>query len=124
MGKKIKQFISLDQGQLPFNARQGGVWAAAHPWERRAIAVMGLLLIIISVVYVYSVMTSVMHVAAREELSRDATRLSAEVARLEAQYLSRTESITESWARDHGYVSLADRTFVEKIDSLSLNIAR
>ncbi len=119
MGKKLKQLISLDQAQLPFGSRNGG-GLAAHPWERRAIAVIGLFLVLLSVVYVYSVMTSVMHVAAREELSREATRLSAEVARLEAQYLSRTESITESWAREHGYVSLAERTFVGKIDSLSL----
>jgi len=120
MGKKIKQFFE-GQEQLPFRGRPSGMWSFAHPWERRSIAVLSGLLLLLSLVYVYSVMTSVMHVAAREEFSIEATRLSAEVARLEAEYLSRTQFITESYAKDHGFVALSGRTFVEKVESLSVN---
>lgn len=123
MGKKIKQIFS-GQTPLPFNAKRGGVWAAGSPFERQSVVVLSGILFLIVLVYVYSIMTSVMHVAAREELSIEATRLSAEVAALEAEYLSRTRSITETYARAKGFVALSDRSFVEKVSALSVNTSR
>lgn len=123
MGRKIKQFISLDQTELPFTKRDG-FWAAAHPLERKAVPVLAVCVLLCSAVYMYFVMTSVMDVAARETLSMQATKLSAEVASLEAQYLSRTNSITEAYARAHGFVSLSDRSFIQQANGLSLNTAR
>lgn len=123
MGKKIKQFISLDQEQIPFTKRDG-FWAAAHPLERRAVPVLIGCILLCSAVYMYFVMTSVMDVAAREEISIESTKLSAEVASLEAQYLSRTNSITEAYAKNRGFVSLSDRTFVQEETGLSLNTVR
>lgn len=112
MRKKIRDIIE-GQARLPFGEGQSGLLSYAHPLERRAFFILGALLFLVCAVYMYFVMTSVMHVAGREEAAIQASRLSAEVARLESEYLSRTESITEPYAKTRGFVSISKRSFVE-----------
>jgi hypothetical protein len=107
------------QQALPFR-RKGGMWANVGVLEKRTIFALAVLIVLFSIAYVYFVMTSVMHVAGRETLSIDASKRSSEVARLEAEYLRRTESITESLAKERGFVSISSRSFVEHADSVSL----
>lgn len=109
---------------LPFRTKDAGILSFVTPIQQKALLVGGVLFVLLSVLYVYSVIASVMHVAAREELTFEATRLSSEVARLEAEYLSRTEGITESFARERGYTSISRRSFVERTSSVTFNNAR
>lgn len=105
---------------LPFRGTQAGILSYATPFQRRA-AFFGLIvLLLLSAVYLYGVISSVMHVAAREELSYEVTRLSSKVARLEAEYLTRTDGITESFARERGYVLISGRSFVERTQGITL----
>lgn len=123
MGRKIRQILE-GQAPLPFRAGSSGLLSYAHPLERYAFFLFGALLAVLSVAYIYFVIASVMDVAARGELAQSGTKISAEVARMEAEYLTRTSAITESVARNHGFVSIRERSFVEKADSVSLNISR
>jgi hypothetical protein len=59
-------------------------------------------------------MASVAHVASREELHQRAVAASAGVADLEAAYLGRSHTITETYARSNGYVTISARGFVER----------
>ncbi len=123
MARKIMQILE-GQEALPFRGSRTGLFAYAHPLERRAFFLFGGLIAVLSVLYVYFVIASIMDVAAREEISQSATKTSAQVAALEAKCLSETHAITESAARDRGFVSIKDRSFVERADSVSLNTTR
>ena len=115
MPSKYSKRIPEGQERLPFQGKnQGGIWAYAYPFERRSAFTVGSLLVLLSVLYIYFMISSVVHVAARQELTRAETKTAAEVAELETAYLSRTESITDSYAHSLGYVAIADRTFVSK----------
>lgn len=106
---------------LPFRGgRAGGIWSYAGVLERRLLGTMVLLLLLSGFSYIYFVMTSVAHVAQREETAHKVASLSAEVARLESAYLTQSQTVTESYARTLGYVTPTSRTFVEKT-SLALS---
>lgn len=107
--------VSEHQGSLPFSRNtNSGILAYAHPFERRTVVVFGAAFLILSVLYIYFMISSVVHVAARQELVRSASRASAEVATLETAYLSKTQTLTEPYARSLGFVSVRDRSFVSK----------
>ncbi len=109
---------------LPFRGNDAGILSYATPFQRRAGFFGIIVLLLLSAVYLYGVISSVMHVAAREELSFEIKRLSSDVARLEAEYLTRTDGITESFARERGYVAVSDRSFVERTEGITFNNAR
>lgn len=107
--------ISEHQGLLPFSrSTHSGILAYAHPFERRTLVVFGVAFLLLSVLYIYFMISSVVHVAARQELVRSASRASAEVATLETAYLAKTQTLTEPYARSLGFVSVRDRSFVSK----------
>ena len=116
MKRSRKITLSRSQAALPFGGGRGkrGVFSYASALETRLISSMFTLLIFAGVCYVYFVMASVAHVAQREEMSKEVTRTSAEVARLEASYLSASQKITESYARSLGFVSVSNKVFIEK----------
>lgn len=123
MARKIMRILE-GQEALPFRGSRTGLFAYAHPLERRAFLLFGGLIAVLSVLYVYFVIASIMDVAGREEISLQSTKLSAEVASLEAQYFAKTHLITEAAAREHGFVAITNRSFVERAASVSLNTAR
>lgn len=122
MRRNKKFILSTSQNALPFgrNRAKSGVFAYAGPFERRLLASVGAFLATVAVLYVYFVMASVAHVAEREEVSKNVAQISAEVARLEASYFTRSHAITESYARSLGFVNAKGRVFVEKT-SLALS---
>lgn len=123
MGRKIRQIMDGEVA-LPFRGKDAGILSYVTPLQRKAFLVGGILFALLSALYLYSVIASVMHVAAREELTYEATRLSSEVSRLEAEYLSRTEGITELFARERGYTAISSRSFVERASSVTFNNTR
>ncbi|MES2135256.1 MAG: hypothetical protein V4449_03395 [Patescibacteria group bacterium] len=113
------------QGSLPFGSRnQGGIFAYAHPLERRAVVLVGVGFVLLAILYVYFLFSSVVHVAAHRELVRSASRASAEVANLETAYLAKTQTFTEPYARSLGYVAVKNPTFVSKSSVVSFNNGR
>lgn len=114
--------IPASQGSLPFTrATRAGILAYAHPLERRAVTVLSVGFVLLSILYIYFMISSVVHVAARQELVRTASRASAEVAALETAYLEKTQTITEPYARSLGFVAIEDRTFVSKSTAVTFN---
>lgn len=116
---KIRR-IHESQAQLPFRREKGSLWSFVGVWEKRAIMGLGSLTILVSVFYVYFVMASVMHVAEREELAVAASKLSGEVAKLENEYLKKTEGITESYALEKGFVEISKRSFITKTSNVAV----
>lgn len=123
MGRKIRQIMDGEVA-IPFRGKESGVLSFVTPFQQKAFLIAGVIFALLTAVYLYGVIASVMHTAAREELSFEATRLSSDVARLEAEYLSRTQGITESFARERGYTAISSRTFVERSASVTFNNAR
>jgi len=117
--------IPASQSALPFTrGSRGGILAYAHPLERRALTALSAGFVLLSILYIYFMISSVVHVAARQELVRTASQASAEVAALETAYLAKTQTITEPYARSLGYVAVEDRTFVSKASVVLLTDAR
>lgn len=126
MPKRYSKRIPEGQERLPlYGNKGGGIWAYAQPFERQMGVGFASLLLLLSILYIYFMISSVVHVAARQELARAETKTSAEVAELETAYLARTESITDSYARSLGYVAIAERSFVSKpANVVSIRTAR
>ena len=109
---------------LPFRSAQAGVLSYMLPLQRTAAIWGSVLLLVVSIIYVYGVISSVMHVASREEIAIQITKASSEVGRLEAEYLARTDGITESFAKEKGYVAISERSFVEQVSGVTYNSTR
>lgn len=122
MGRRRKYIFSKSQKTLPFSdsRSRSGALSYASLLERRLLMSAFAFMLIAGFSYVYFVMASVVHVATREEASKETARLSAEVARLEASYLARSQEMTESYARGRGFVATKNKIFVEKT-SLALS---
>ena len=127
MGRKSNVRLSYLQKRLPFGdvlMPTVGIRAYLYPHERRFLAVLLFLLFVLSGLYVYFTMFSIAHIATREELGREIRMVSANAAHLEADYLARSESITESYARAAGFVTMSRQTFVERRSVVTLGDAR
>ncbi|MES2014276.1 MAG: hypothetical protein V4437_00485 [Patescibacteria group bacterium] len=116
--------ISDSQAHLPFSRKSGSIFAYARPLERRAFFVSGIALLLLSVLYIYFMFSSVVHVAALQELAHEATKTSAEVANLETAYLTQTQNFTEVYAHSNGYVAIRNPEFVRKSSVVSFQTAR
>lgn len=121
--RKQKRVVE-GQDRLPFRRQQGGLWAYAHPYEKRALMVVGVTFAVLSILYTYFMFSSVMHVAARQQLASQMSKISAEVATLETTYLGKTQNITESYAHSLGYVGVKDRAFAKRLGAVTLHTAR
>lgn len=103
------------QNPLPFrNATSAGLFAYARPLERRFVVFLGFGFLILSALYVYFLLSSIVHVVERQELRGQSSKASAEVASLEAKYLAHTEGITEAYARSVGFVAAQNEIFVKR----------
>jgi len=87
---------------------------------------MGLVfaLLILGGFYTYFVITSIAHVAARQELVGKVASLKSSVSELESKYLSKTSGITESYAHSLGYVTAKNETFVQRNIAVTLHDAQ
>ena len=86
----------------------------SYALEKKAITFIGVLIIGLSIVYSYFIMLSVSHVVLREEITFQSERLSDEVSRLEQQYLSLSNQLTENKALSLGFRKTKEKTFVER----------
>lgn len=119
--KRYSRNISLDQRMLPFKAvGRNGILAYALPWERRLVAGIVASLIALSVLYVYFVIASIVHVAAMQSLMGQVTDAKNAVSQLETSYFAKSDTITEQYAESLGYVAAGDTAFVSQNTALSL----
>jgi len=83
-------------------------------YEKRVLFGMLGFLMLLSLLYVYFVTLSIAHAVEREEMVQKANVSSEEVAALERQYLSASNSFSESAAYTAGYVPVSKKLYVEK----------
>jgi hypothetical protein len=120
--RKTSYRISESQGRLPFNRPQnGGILAFAYPIERKLIGILGISFVVLSILYIYFMISSVTHVAARRELAKVASEKAAKVADLETAYLAQTNGITDSYAKSLGYVAVQEKYFAERGSVVSIH---
>ncbi len=113
------------QDALPFRNGQGsGILVHALPWERRLVLALGALLLACTALYVYFVMTSIVHVAARQELIKKVALAKTAVSSLESVYLAKTKSLTESYAHSIGFTAPSKKVFVERAVAVTLHDGR
>lgn len=91
--------------------------------ERKVFLGVGAVIAGLVFVYVYFVGISIFYAAEREEFSIRTQKLSEEVAKLEAIYLSRSNALTEGTAAERGFVVVSTPTYVTR-GSFSLNNSR
>ena len=123
MGRKKTIRIPEGQEHLPFRGKGTGVWSLSTRTERRILVALSALCVSVMLLYVYFLIASVAHVAARGELAGEARILDSRVASLEATYLSRSTEISESYARSVGFVPARSTSFVEKRAVVTLHTA-
>ena len=118
--------ISRNQSALPFQTGQGGgILAYALPWERRLAGAAGVLFVVFGILYIYFVTSSIVHVAAREELMGKVVATQVSVSSLETQYFAKTQAITEAYAASLGFVAISnsDEAYVTRDTALTLHDA-
>ena len=111
------------QDVLPFRRREAGVLSYATELERRIFFSAGAALAVLVVLYIYFVVASIAHVAARQELLSKISAAQAEVGTLETAYFKKTAGITESYAEELGFVTPSKNVFVERDAALTLQNA-
>ena len=124
MGNSRRKERAIPEGQeiLPFrNGRGGGILSYALPWERRFVAGLSALFIVFVALYVYFVMASIVHVAARQELAGTFSSTKAAVSQLETEYLAKTQGITEAYATSVGFVPVSAQAFVERENTVTFH---
>jgi hypothetical protein len=114
--------LSRDQTALPFQNREGrGILVYALPWERRIVGTVGALFVVFGILYIYFVTSSILHVAARQELMGKVVATETAVSSLETSYFAKTQAVTEPYARSIGFVTASNVAFVQRNTALTLH---
>lgn len=82
--------------------------------EKRAFAVLTLLLMVLGVLYGYLISTSIVNVIVREEAEEEIAVLGSELSELELTYISRKNTIDQGRAQALGYTKLSHKEFVTR----------
>jgi hypothetical protein len=72
------------------------------------------LLALIFLLYIYFVISSVVHVVIRKEVAEEARALNSYVSQLEADYIDAQHAVSEEIASQSGYVKVEEKIFVDK----------
>ena len=127
MGNLKHRMRAIPEGQeaLPFrNNQQGGIFAYAPLWERRLFFGLSAAFLVVTALYIYFVMASIVHVAARQELAGKVASAKSALSTLETQYLSKSQAITEAYAHSAGFVSASRQSFVVRENTVTFHDAR
>lgn len=106
---------SIFQGTLDFEAvskRQTIVLAVQHPLERLAYPVLGALLAILFIAYLYFVTMSVFHVIGEKQADAQSANIQGSIASLEQQYFSLSQSLTPQAASAMGLAPVQNTQYV------------
>jgi len=71
------------------------------------------MLLVVSSLYAYFVISSVVHVVMRKELDREIADLGSYVSQLEARYIDAQLAVSTLRAEDEGYVVAMEKTFID-----------
>ena len=108
------------QERLPFSSSRTGLLAYASKREKFIIMLLGGLILVSVVIYVSSIIASVIHVANREEYAQKSQNLGATLSDLERNYLFRSDSLTAPYAKSVGFRSVESHTYIERGSAFTL----
>lgn len=88
--------------------------AQIHVFERRALATLFSVMIVLVGLYGFLISTSIINVLVREEVGQNIADLHSYISDLESEYLMLKNSITLGLAYDLGFTDTAKKTFVTR----------
>ena len=86
------------------------VYKDERTWFFGAVTMLSLVFLL----YVYFVISSVVHVVIRQELAQEAVALNSYVSQLEAEYIDAQHAISEEIASQSGYTKVTEKVFIDK----------
>lgn len=86
------------------------VYKDERTWFFIAVSVLSIAFLL----YIYFVISSVVHVVIRKELTQEAVALNSYVSQLEATYIDAQHAVSEEIASQSGYVKVADKVFIDR----------
>lgn len=75
------------------------------------------LLTIVFFLYIYFVISSVVHVVIRKEVAEEARAQSSYVSQLEAKYIDAQHAVSEDIASQSGFMKVEHKVFVDKTEA-------
>ena len=82
--------------------------------QERIFAILFSVMILLSVSYIYLVGSSVMYVVLRKETVSDISKLRADMARVESDYLNKTNILTREYADELGFFAVTNKYYIER----------
>ena len=87
---------------------------ATHKIEQQAVLLLFVAALVLGGLYVYFVASAVVHAVVRKDVQDDIARVHSEIAELEVVYLQHKDAITLGRANSLGFVTIADKVFIER----------
>ena len=72
------------------------------------------ILMFVSVLYVYFLSASVVHVVMRKEINQEIAQVSSQVSSLESEYIEAQHRVSDDIASMHGYVVTEEKVFIDR----------
>lgn len=83
-------------------------------FEKRFVYILGAAVVIFAALYIYFVITSIVHTVIRQETEYAIAQAHSEVSTLETQYLTRQKAITKELALDSGFAPVSDKVYATR----------
>ncbi len=100
--------------QLEVSRKRHGL-AVEHPYERRALSLLFIMLAVLFVGYLYFVTSSILHVMGRTEAVREIQKIESTIGQLEKNYLALSQSVSPEAARALGLAPIEETSYVHRL---------
>jgi hypothetical protein len=74
----------------------------------------GILFSTLSMLYMYFVSASVLHVVIREELKKEGEQLRSEIGNLETNFITEQHKVNEAVVLQHGFKKTGEKIFIDR----------
>ncbi len=91
------------------------VMALTHAVERRAIFLASMLILVLSILYVYFVASAIVSTVVYKETRVHISQLNSQIATLETKYLDAKEGVTNDLATTLGLATLTNKTYIKRV---------
>ncbi len=112
--QKISKYKpSTLQGTLHLEvARPRAGLATEHPFERRALSILSVVLAVLVGAYLYFVAASILNVMARSEATRQSAAIESSIGSLEQRYLALSQEVSPQAGQALGLAPVAETSYV------------
>jgi len=100
------------------NAIKPAVAVVLHPIERRMRHIVGALLVMLFIVYMYFTAAMMLHAVLASRASDQAAEAAGRIAALEVKYFAMADTLTAERAGSLGLAPVSEKHFVNRVNSL------